>query len=126
MGTGLAMKVINNGLLQGAWAALVDVVQIAKRSGISLEKTLDILGKGPAVNPMMKARIPKMLGEDTIVGFNIHGAVKDSGVFVNTAHRLGLEAPTLSIARDIWNRSLEADRGESDVADLISLAYDEA
>jgi len=126
LGTGLSMKVVNNGLLQGMWATLVDVVKIAKRSGLSLETTITILAGGPAANPMMVARVPKILGQDPVVGFNIEGAVKDAEVFLQVARGLGLEVPVLSETRRMWLPSLSAGNGELDMAAIISKAYEDA
>jgi 3-hydroxyisobutyrate dehydrogenase-like beta-hydroxyacid dehydrogenase len=75
---------------------------------------------------MLTARIPKILGDDASVGFDIHGAIKDAGLFVDAAHRLNLEVPALAVARDAWSRSLDANQGKLDIAALISLAYNEA
>lgn len=126
LGAGMTMKVINNGLMQGIWAALIDVVRISKRSGLSLETTLSILEKGPAMNPMLASRIPKILGQDASVGFNMHGAFKDATVFVETARGLGLESPVLAIAHQAWARGLETGQGDQDIAALITMAYEQA
>ena len=126
LGTGLSMKIVNNGLLQGMWATLVDVVKIAKRSGLSLETTVTILAGSPAANPMMVARVPKILGDDESVGFDINGAVKDAEVFLDAAQGLDLDTPILSEARRMWTPSLNAGDGELDVAAIIAKAYADA
>lgn len=126
LGTGLSMKIVNNGLLQGMWAALIDVVKIAKRSGLPLETTVKILAGGPAANPMMVARVPKILGDDTSVGFDINGALKDAEVFLEAARGFGLDTPILSEARRMWEPSLSAGDGGLDVAAIIAKAYADA
>lgn len=126
LGSGLAMKVVNNGLLQGIWGALSDVVKIAKRSGLPLERTMTILAQGPAACPMMIARVPKIVGQDKTVGFDVNGVAKDSVVFLRAAEELGLDAPTLKLAQVRTAKGVAAGMGALDVAALITADYDEA
>jgi 3-hydroxyisobutyrate dehydrogenase len=126
LGSGLAMKVVNNTMLQGYWATLTEAVRIARKSGLPLELALSILSGGPAANPMFKSRVPRILGEDRDVGFSVAAAAKDSAVFVATAQDFGVDVPVLRLARKMFEGAAEAGLGEADIAAVIADAYDRA
>jgi 3-hydroxyisobutyrate dehydrogenase len=126
LGSGMAMKVVNNAMLQGYWVTLTEVARIAKRAGLELEAAMKIIAGGPAATPMFKARIEKILGNDTAVGFSVAGGAKDSNVFVGTAQALGVDTPTLCLAQHMFHRACKEGLGGEDVAVLIANAYRDA
>ncbi len=126
LGAGLAMKVVNNAMLQGYWATLAEAVRIAKRSGLPLGPAISILAGGPAANAMFKGRVPKILGDDKTVGFAVAGAAKDSAVFVGTADDLGVDTPVLRSARAMFEQAAANGLGEADIAAIIARAYEDA
>ena len=126
LGTGLVMKSINNAMMQSYFAGLAEQMRVARRSGLSLETALTILSGGPAGAPVLKDRLPRMLGQDMSVGFPIHGAAKDNGVFRRVAADIGVKTPTLDAARVMIDQAIAAGLAEADVAALIAMAYADA
>ena len=124
LGTGLVMKTINNSMLQCYFSGLDDMMPLAKRAGLPLETALRILSGGPAGMPMIADRIPKILGEDKTVGFEIQAAHKDNDVFQRVVAAYGLTSPMLAEAAERQKAALDAGLGESDPAALVSAAYD--
>ena len=124
LGTGLVMKTINNSMLQCYFSGLDDMMPLAKRAGLPLETALRILSGGPAGMPMIADRIPKILGEDKTVGFEIQAAHKDNDVFQRVVAAYGLTSPMLAEAAKRQKAALDAGLGESDPAALVSAAYD--
>jgi len=124
LGTGLVMKTINNSMLQCYVSGLDDMMPLAKRAGLPLETALRILCGGPAGIPMITDRIPKILGEDETVGFEIQAAHKDNGVFQRVAQAYGLNSPVLALAGERQKQALADGLGEEDPAALVSAAYD--
>lgn len=124
LGTGLVMKVINNGMIQTYVAGLAELLPMARRAGLSLEVALKILCGGPAGMPLVTARIPKILGEDNEVGFSLDGAFKDNEMFQQVVKSYGL-TPTM-LARFGEHRDDIAEAGllEHDPAAMISRAYE--
>jgi 3-hydroxyisobutyrate dehydrogenase-like beta-hydroxyacid dehydrogenase len=124
LGSGLVMKTINNSMLQCYFSGLDDMMPLAKRAGLPLETALRILCGGPAGLPMIADRIPKILGEDKTVGFEIQASHKDNGVFQRVVAAYGLTSPMLAEAAERQKAALDAGLGESDPAALVSAAYD--
>ncbi len=124
LGAGLAMKVINNGMLQTYFNGLHDLMPVARAAGLSLETALRIVCGGPAGLPMVADRIPKVLGDDTSVGFSISAASKDADVFRRVVKSYGFETPMLERFQEITDQSIEDGHGEEDPAVLIRHAYE--
>ncbi|MEJ8563044.1 NAD(P)-dependent oxidoreductase [Yoonia sp. GPGPB17] len=123
LGTGLAMKTINNSMLQCYFSGLDDMMPLAKRAGIPLETAMTILSGGPAGVPMIANRIPKVLGHDTTVGFTIAAVHKDNDVFQRVVQAYGLTLPMLAAAGERQKSALAKEMGGDDPAALISWAY---
>ncbi|MEM8537571.1 MAG: NAD(P)-dependent oxidoreductase [Pseudomonadota bacterium] len=123
LGAGLVMKTINNSMLQAYFAGLGDMMPLAKRAGLTLETAIRILSGGPAGVPMVADRIPRILGEDTSVGFAIEAILKDTDVFKRVAAAYGLDAPTLDLFAQRVHAAVDAGLGEADPAAMITHAY---
>ncbi len=123
LGTGLVMKTINNSMLQCYFSGLDDMMPLAKRAGLPLETALRILCGGPAGMPMIADRIPKILGDDETVGFEIQAAHKDNGVFQRVAEAYGLSSPILALAGERQKQALADGLGAKDPAALVTAAY---
>ena len=123
LGTGLVMKTINNSMLQCYFSGLDGMMPLAKRAGIPLETAISILSGGPAGVPMIADRIPKILGQDTTVGFTIAAAHKDNDVFQRVAQAYGLTSPMLIQSGERQRVALSEGMGEDDPAALVSVAY---
>jgi len=126
LGTGLVMKSINNAMMQSYFAGLAEQMRVARHAGLSLEMALTILSGGPAGAPVLKDRMPRILGHDASVGFPIHGAAKDNDVFRRVAAEAGVATPTLDAASAMIAAAMDAGLAEADVAALIAMAYADA
>jgi 3-hydroxyisobutyrate dehydrogenase len=126
LGAGMVMKTINNSLLQSYVAGLREMLPLAKRAGIPLADVMGIVNGGPAGMPMIRDRMPRILGEDTSVGFPISGIYKDNEVFRRVVESHGLTAPVLQIAEDAQREAIGNGMGELDPAALIAASYHDA
>ncbi len=124
LGTGLVMKVINNSMIQVYFNGLADLLPLARKAGLPLETALRILCGGPAGMPMVRDRIPKVLGEDTDVGFTLNAVFKDNEVFLGVVESFGLTSPMLKHFGMQKDAIIKAGLGERDPAAFINLAYD--
>lgn len=126
LGAGLAMKIINNGMLQVYVAGLAEMLPFARKTGLPLETVLKILGGGPAGLPMITARIPKILGDDPEVGFAMSGTFKDNAIFREVVAAHGIPTDVIG-AYGRHKAQMAADgRLEEDPAALIRWFYREA
>jgi 3-hydroxyisobutyrate dehydrogenase len=126
LGSGLVMKTINNSILQYYFSGMNEMMPLAKRAGLPLKTVLGILCGGPAGVPMVRDRIPKILGEDTSVGFTIAAGRKDNDVFQRVAEAYGLATPLMAFTGERQDAAIAAGMGELDPAALISAAFSKA
>lgn len=126
LGAGMAMKCVNNSMLQAYFVGLAEQLAIAKRAGLPLETALTILCGGPAGVPMVRDRIGKILGRDASVGFTLRGAHKDNLVFQSVAAEHGVDAATLRLAEGLFEGAMADGLAEADPAALLARAYDGA
>ncbi|MDC0738958.1 NAD(P)-dependent oxidoreductase [Cognatishimia sp. SS12] len=124
LGAGLAMKTINNSMLQIYFAGLDSLMPMAQRAGLPLETVLRILCGGPAGIPMVADRIDKILGKDPEVGFTLSAALKDVGVFERVAQSYGIEVPILTSFAERTQEAIDDGLGEADPALMIARAYE--
>lgn len=124
LGTGLVMKVINNGMIQAYFAGLNEMMPLAKRAGLPMDTAMRILAGGPAGMPMISDRLPKVLGEDQSVGFAMSAVAKDNDVFQRVVYSFGLKAPILDIAGTQQRAVCDAGHAEADPAVMVPFAYD--
>jgi 3-hydroxyisobutyrate dehydrogenase len=126
LGTGLVMKTVNNALMQSYTAGLVEQLQVASRAGLPLDTALTILCGGPAGIPMVRDRLPKILGQDLSVGFPVSGVAKDNAVLQRVVADAGVEAPTLKAAGAMLAEAIAAGLSEDDIAAVFARAYRDA
>lgn len=127
LGAGMAMKTINNGVSQAYFAGLVEMLRLGKRAGLELDTILDELRKSPAGLPMIMARIPKILGDDTDVGFTLSGVCKDNAVFQTVAAAFDVDTPALRAADAVQRAAMEDGIGDDqDAAMMFAKAYRDA
>ncbi|WP_159087028.1 NAD(P)-dependent oxidoreductase [Loktanella sp. Alg231-35] len=124
LGAGLVMKTVNNAMLQVYMQGLEELLPLAKRAGLPLETAITILSGGPAGVPMVRDRIPKVLGADKTVGFPISAILKDNRIFKNVLAAYDLQSPVLDMAGDHLDRAIADGRGDADPAQLIAAFYD--
>jgi 3-hydroxyisobutyrate dehydrogenase len=99
LGAGMAMKTINNGMMQIYGAGLTEMLPVAKRAGIALEDVLTVLNAGPAGTDFIRdTDAENHRGGPESVGFTLNGVLKDNEVFRRVAESYGAPSRTLEIA----------------------------
>ncbi len=126
LGTGLVMKTVNNAMIQTYTAGLVEQLRVAARAGLPLDTALTILCGGPAGLPVVRDRVPRILGQDTSVGFPVSGVAKDNAVFRRIAAEAGVATPTLDACAAILAEAVGAGLSDADFAAVLARAYHDA
>lgn len=123
VGAGMVMKTINNSMLQAYAAALREMLPLARGAGIPLADVLGVLNGGPAGIPLIRDRMPKIMGEDKSVGFTVAGTAKDNDVFRRVLEDYGLSGPGLEVAGASLRAAMEDGYADMDPAVAIAAAY---
>jgi 3-hydroxyisobutyrate dehydrogenase-like beta-hydroxyacid dehydrogenase len=119
----MVMKTINNSMVQIYVSGLTELIPLAKKAGLPLKTALDILCTGPAGLPVVRDRIPKILGDDDTVGFTNSGTAKDNDVFRKILHHFDMRSPMLEGFDRQRAFSEKMGLAERDPAEVIRAAY---
>jgi len=124
LGDGASAKLVNNMMLMGLWQIMKEAVELGGRAGLAREKMIEILSGSPAASPAMKSRLPVILGETEVVGFPVSGVLKDMGVVLDLAGRLGVATPAIEAAQASFGRAAAMGYAEADLGTVVRLALE--
>ncbi len=122
LGSGAAMKIVNNMMLTGYWQCLKEALQVGRKAGLDAETMLEILSGSPAANGSLKAKAPVILDRSDAVSFTVDGIVRDLALFAGTAIGLGIAAPTIAAALESFEDHRASGHGDEDFATMLRVA----
>ena len=117
VGAGATWKLINNQLAAVQIAALAEALEVAHKAGFSNEQISDLILGGAAASPIVKLKLPRMLGHDfELADFAVHLMLKDARYATALAHSLGAHGDMISGAVEAFARAEAKGLGDKDVA----------
>ncbi len=114
---GVIYKLVNN--LQGAihLLALSEALVLAERAGLNLDVVLEAVTSGAAASPMVKGKAARVIDRDyEEVHFSIRWMYKDLTYALRAADELGVPAPLVAAAREVYKMALQLGLGDLDIA----------
>ena len=111
IGSGQAMKALNNLVSAGGFLIGVEALLIGKKFGLDPAVMVDILNASTGVNNSTQAKFKQfVLSESFAAGFALDLMVKDIGIALDVADGLDVNAPFSQLCRNIW-AAAQADLG---------------
>ncbi len=103
LGTGHAMKALNNYIAAAGYTAVAEALLVGERFGLDPEKMVDILnastGRNFSTEFMIKEQV---LGRKFATGFALGLMAKDVKIAADLGEAVGLDAPVSRLIRDRW------------------------
>ncbi len=125
VGTGMRTKLVNNYLAIVSCQLNAEALTLAQRFGLSLEKTLDVIGGTTAVNGQIKIAWPsKVLRGDTVPGFTIDLAHKDLTLIVQAANAAKMPMALGAAAREAVSAARGRGYGAQDFSSMVDALCD--
>ena len=118
-GDGSRMKVVNNMLAAANLAAGCEALGLAAKLGLDLRQVADVVNASSGGSWIFADRIARALEGDYAPRAAARVLLKDVGLFVGEARRLGLTAPMAECAREIFHDTVARGLGEEDDAAVI-------
>jgi 3-hydroxyisobutyrate dehydrogenase len=118
-GCGQHTKVVNQILIAASMVGLCEALLYAKQSGLDPERVLKSVSSGAAGSWSLSNLTPRILKGDFNPGFFVDHIVKDLGIALEEADRLGLKLEGLEHARKLYQYLQSMDRGQSGTQALI-------
>jgi 3-hydroxyisobutyrate dehydrogenase len=119
IGSGQAVKAVNQVILAGTYLGVAEGIVLAMKAGLDVQQVVQALGGGAAQSWVLANRSGRMIENDYPLGFKVALHRKDLAIALELARELGAELPVADLAA-----ALEADlvaRGHAD-DDMSALA----
>lgn len=111
IGSGQAMKALNNLVSAGGFLIAVEALLVGKKFGLDPAVMVDILNASTGMNNSTQVKFKQfVLSGSYNAGFSLDLMVKDVGIALDVAKDLDVHAPFAALCRNIWS-SAQADLG---------------
>jgi len=118
-GAGQHTKLVNQTLIASNMVGVCEALLYAVRAGLDPERVLASVSSGAAGSWSLSNLAPRMLAGDLAPGFFVEHFVKDMGLALQEAERMGLELPGLALARSLYERLVTSGHGRDGTQALI-------
>ena len=120
LGTGHAMKALNNYIAAAGYTAVAEALLIGERFGLDQEKMVDILnastGRNFTTEFMVKEQV---LSGKFATGFALGLMAKDVGIAADLGEAVGLDAPVSRLIRSRWAEARDRLGAARDTSEAI-------
>ena len=124
-GAGQHTKMVNQTLIASGMIGVCEGLLYAWRAGLDLETVMESVASGAAGSWSLSNLGTRMMAGNFDPGFFVEHFVKDMGIALAEADRMGLDLPGLRLASELYEHLTAADRGRLGTQSLI-LALAEA
>ncbi|MFC4353670.1 NAD(P)-dependent oxidoreductase [Chryseomicrobium palamuruense] len=118
-GTGQHTKMCNQIAIASTMVAVCESLTYGRRAGLDLSKVLQSITQGAAGSWSLSNLGPKMIDEDYAPGFFIKHFIKDMGIALDEASRMGIQLPGLEGAKQLYDELLEEGYGEEGTQAIV-------
>src|SRR5262245_38194817 len=118
VGSGQAVKAVNQVILAGTYLGVAEGIVLAIKAGLDVEQVVGALGGGAAQSWVLANRSGRMLANDYPLGFKVTLHRKDLGIALGLADETGASLPVTSLAADLEDALVADGHGEDDMSAL--------
>ena len=116
IGSGQAVKAVNQVILAGAYLGVAEGIVLAIKAGLDVEQVVGALGGGAAQSWVLANRSGRMLANDYPLGFKVELHLKDLGIALGLATESGMELPVAALCAEIERGLVAAGHGADDMS----------
>lgn len=119
IGTGQAIKLINNHLIASCIEALAEGMILADIMGLSRKNVGDVLKTVPAMSDFMNLKLPNYVNNEYPLLFSAANMEKDVSLALKEAKKSNSKLPVLQNIVKIYKKALTDGLGEKDMSIII-------
>jgi len=108
-GNGQHTKMANQIAIAGTMTAMTELMVYTDKAGLDMDKVLTTVGGGSASSWSLTNYAPRILKEDFSPGFFVKHFIKDLGIALAEADKMGIELPATAGAKKLYDQL--ADKG---------------
>ena len=121
VGTGQAIKAVNQIMAAGINQAVTEALAFAQASGLDMDKVVEVASGGAAGNWLVQNRGPSMVRGSFDPGFKLALHHKDLTNCRQMVANLGVALPVIEMTLKHYERLMEAGHGDEDISALFRL-----
>lgn len=106
-GAGQHTKMANQIMIAGTMTGMTEMLVYANQAGLDLPRVIETLSGGGAANWSMTNYSPRILKEDYSPGFFVKHFIKDLGIALDEAKKMGLDLPSTALAKKLYDQLAE-------------------
>ena len=118
IGSGQAVKAVNQVILAGTYLGVAEGIVLAMKSGLDVDQVVEALGGGAAQSWVLANRSGRMIANDYPLGFKVALHRKDLGIALDLARELGAELPVAGLAADLETNLIADGHADDDMSAL--------
>jgi 3-hydroxyisobutyrate dehydrogenase len=118
VGSGQAVKAVNQVVIAGAYLAVAEGLVLAIKAGLDADKVVEALGGGVAGSWILQNRSGRMIANDYPLGFRTSLHLKDLGIALGLAREVGAVLPLAGLAQQLENGLVARGFGDEDNSNL--------
>lgn len=124
-GSGQHTKMANQICIAGTMTGMTELLVYAQKAGLDLEKVLTTVGGGSGATWSLANYAPRILREDYSAGFFVKHFIKDLGIALAEAQKMGLELPATAQAKKLYDQLADKGYENDGTQALIKLWWDQ-
>jgi 3-hydroxyisobutyrate dehydrogenase len=118
IGSGQAVKAVNQVILAGTYLGVAEGIVLAIKAGLDVSQVVGALGGGAAQSWVLANRSGRMLDNDYPLGFKVALHRKDLGIALDLAEQLGAVLPVSALAAQLETGLIAGGHGDDDMSAL--------
>lgn len=103
-GAGQHTKMANQIAIASTVMGVSESLAYAREAGLDLDTVLKVIGTGAASSFLLNNLGPRMTKADYAAGFYVHHFIKDLGIALDEAKRMGMNLPGLALAKQLYEQ----------------------
>jgi 3-hydroxyisobutyrate dehydrogenase len=123
LGSGQAVKLINNAVAAANAATLAQALLVASGQGLDLDALVDVMAAGSGASTMLSLKAGPMRAHDYTTLFKLEHMLKDVDLCLQEAQGTNVPFPAAGAARDALAAAMARGHGADDFAALLE-AYE--
>jgi 3-hydroxyisobutyrate dehydrogenase len=116
IGSGQAVKAVNQVILAGTYLGVAEGIILAMKAGLDVEQVVGALGGGAAQSWVLANRSGRMIANDYPLGFKVALHRKDLGIALDLARELGAELPVSALCADLEDQLVADGHPDDDMS----------
>lgn len=118
IGSGQAVKAVNQVILAGTYLGVAEGIVLALKAGLDVKQVVEALNGGAAQSWVLANRSERMMKNDYPLGFKVALHRKDLGIALTLANELGAALPVASLTAEYERELIAGGHGDDDMSAL--------